>query len=313
VLILGRAFVRRRRGGIPLIGAALLVAAAGINDMLFSSFIVSTGNLLPFAMGFFVFVQDLVLTRRTTTSIDRVEQLSYELGQSNEQLRREIDGHREAREKLETLLVEKETHLKEIHHRVKNSLQIVSSIAGLQSNRTDDARSARALNSLRERIRAISLVHEKLYGARSEELVNLCEYANELISRLMAGFGFEDRTRVELACTDIRVSMSLCIDLGLILSELAANAFLHAFGKEEGGLLHISVKEEDASLHVVVEDDGPGYPPGFSPDSGPTLGFKIVSSLVRKRGGRFALSSTPGARADVYLPLAGATADSSAL
>lgn len=308
VLVLARAALKRKPGGLVLFIASMIVAAATLNDTLYSSFLVSTGNVLPYALVIFILFQDLVLSRRFTGAFDEVEKLSVELRRSNELLQNEVDGHREARERLEVLLAEKETHLKEIHHRVKNSLQLVSSITALQAHRLDDGKTAEALSSLRERIRSISLVHEKLYGSNSSDHVDFGDYARSLLDQLVSGLSLNATPLLKLEIESITVPMDLCVDLGLILSELAMNAFRHALAAEnDQGAFSVSISHEGGELVMIVEDNGPGYPPDFSPEKTSSLGFKIVTSLILKREGSLDLASPHGARAEVRVPLSEST------
>ena len=302
VLILARAASRRRPGsGIPL-AASAIVAVAAVNDMLFSSFIISTFNAIPAAMGIFVLMQDFVLARRYSQAFSDNERLSVELRQSNLRLSREIEGHREARWHLELLVAEKETHLQEIHHRIKNSLQIVSSIAGLQSHRIEDETAARALSSLRDRIRAISLVHEKLYESGSEDKLDVLTYARELLDRLSMGLGGQESSRIELECAPLRIPASYCIDLGLVLAELAANAFRHALPDGGIGRMKVKVAAIDGGLSLSVCDSGPGFPENFSIQTDSSVGFKIVTSIVMARGGRVEIIAGAGGCVEVRLP-----------
>lgn len=284
-----------------------ILAAAAVNDMLHASFTLQTLNLLPYALALFVLLHHTILAKKFTRAFDRVEHLSHQLSQSNDLLRRELEGHREARSALEVLLGEKETHLKEIHHRVKNSLQIVSSISALQAHRAQDSTTAEALNSLRERIRAISLVHEQLYENPVEGLVNAGDYLNRLLKTLVAGLwdsSDSDRQGIlDLRCDDLKLPMELCVDIGLILGELATNAIRHGFKARSPNTFSVRIeKGAPAGLRITVSDSGPGFPEGFDPREGQTLGFKIISSLVRKRNGSLEIQGSPGGGIVILIP-----------
>ena len=302
-LILAKAAVRKRPGGLLLLLASFIVVLAAVNDMLFSSFMISSFNLLPAAMALFILLQDFVLSRRFSLAFDDIGRLSEELKRSNELLSREIEGHREARGHLELLLAEKETHLQEIHHRIKNSLQMVSSIAGLQSHRVLDETASKALSSLRDRIRAISMVHEKLYESGVDDRLDLRDYSRELLERIALGLGADVNAGIALECLESRVPASYCIDLGLVLAELAANAFRHAYDQEGQGRLKVAIEQEGSGFALTVEDDGPGFPEGFSTEELASLGFKIITSITKSRGGSFEISKGRGGRVRVVLPM----------
>ncbi len=306
--LLGWNYLRERDAcNAALLVAGSILAAAAVNDMLHASFTVQTLNLLPYALALFVLLQHTLLARKFTAAFDREEQLSHQLSQSNDLLRRELEGHREARSELEMLLAEKETHLKEIHHRVKNSLQIVSSIAALQAHRAEDDAAAEALDSLRERIRAISLVHEKLYEAPAGGLVDAGDYLNGLLKILVAGLwdssGSDRQGILDLRCDDLKLPMELCVDIGLILGELATNAIRHGFKTRSQNTFSVRVeKGTPAGLRIAVSDSGPGYPENFDPGEGQTLGFKIIRSLVRKRNGSMEILGGPEGGIVILIP-----------
>ncbi|HUX38779.1 MAG TPA: 7TM diverse intracellular signaling domain-containing protein [Rectinemataceae bacterium] len=303
ILILAKAAVRKRPGGFILLLASAIVVLAAINDMLFSSFMISSFNILPSAMALFMLLEDFVLSRRFSLAFDDIERLSEELRRSNELLSCEIEGHREARGHMELLLAEKETHLQEIHHRIKNSLQMVSSIAGLQSHRVLDETAAKALSSLRDRIRAISMVHEKLYESGVDDRLDLRDYARELLERIALGLGTDAKAGIGLECRETRVPASYCIDLGLVLAELAANAFRHGYDRDGQGSLHVAIEDAEAGFVLTVEDGGPGFPEGFSTEELSSLGFKIITSITKSRGGSCEVSTGKGGRVRVVLPM----------
>ncbi|MBN1243332.1 MAG: hypothetical protein JXA15_11575 [Spirochaetales bacterium] len=286
--VLLRAAIRRKPGGLVLLVAGTQLGLAAMNDMAYSSFSFPTADVIPFSLAIFILAQDFVLSRRFTRAFDESERLAVELEDSNR--------------RLELLLAEKETHVKEIHHRVKNSLQIVSSIAALQAHKSGSAETAAAMAALRDRIRSISLVHEKLHGNASGSLLDMGDYVGDLVRRLVSGLAGGEGPELELELEHVPLPMDFCVDLGLVASELIANAFRH--GLEGGrGRLVVTLRREGDGLLLAVGDDGPGYPEGFSSDSGDSLGFKIVRSLARKRHGSLILSSGGGARAELRLPM----------
>ncbi len=293
--------------GIGMMIASLFVAIAAINDMLYAAFRIETANVLPFAIGLFVLFQYLLLSKRFTGALTESERLSTVLAKANDSLSFELEAHRQAKESLELLLLEKETHLKEIHHRVKNSLQIVSSIAALQAHRSQDDRTARALESLRERIRAVSLVHEKLYESSVSGTVDLGGYASSLLNPLMKGLWDSEtlgiKGQLDLQYDPIQLPMDVCVDIGLILGELTTNTIRHVFNRHLGETLSIQIrKEQDSGVRILVSDNGPGFPEGFSPTEGESLGFKIIQILVRKRNGTLRCIPGPGGAVEILIP-----------
>jgi len=308
VLILVPAVVHRRRGSWAMLAGSVIIGSAAVNDMLYSSFVVTTGNLLPLGLTLFVGFQALVLARRFTTAFSEVETLSTELTAANGSLEHEIAQSVVVQKQLEMTVAEKELLLREVHHRVKNSLQIVSSIVALQAHRATEPAALEAYGEVRDRLRAVSMVHEKLYSLASGELIDFGDYAKDLVEQLAATYGSESED-VDLSIGVERVDapMDFCIDAGLLLTELVSNAYKHAIIPRGGGSIRVVVRREGTRVELRVEDDGPGFPADFAPDRAASLGFRITNTLVRKRGGRYffgAAGDASGARVDVSLPLA---------
>jgi len=294
---------RRPASGIVLGAGILLLASAAASGYYVIGF--AKGEI-SFSIGppIFVIVQTLALAKRFTSAFDKVEALSSELELANSSLKVEIGVATDARLRLETALVEKEKLLQEVHHRVKNSLQIVSSIINLQTYRTRDPAALQAYLSVNDRIRAISGVHDTLYGLDSEERVSLGPYARELVQQFTASRG-EGEADIELRADDIDVPMDLCIELGLAFTELISNAYRYAVVPAGRGKIRVELRVERGQLLLLVGDDGPGFPPGFSADAADSVGFKIITLLARQRGGTVSLSSGPCAVVTLRIPLAG--------
>lgn len=279
VFVLMPAVFRREKDSIlELIGGFILVVIC-LNDAFFASFIVQTGNLLPLGLLIFVGIQSYVLSRRFAAALDAAE----------------------------TLSAEKDILLKEVHHRVKNSLQIISSAIALQSHRSEDPVLLAALNATRSRIRAISLVHEKLYALDAPGSVELGDYVRDLSRQLEASYRREEgRAELAVEVDRIPVPQDLCIDVGLVLAELLSNAYRHAKGDGSGeGLVRVSLRKEGAIVVLRVADDGPGFPPGFSLEKPGGLGLSVAAGLARKRGGSLALDDGPGAVVELRMPIPG--------
>jgi two-component sensor histidine kinase len=298
--VLVRAAFRRRPGGLAMLIGGCIIALTAVNDILFSSFLIQTGSYLPYAIVLFVCLQAVVLARRFTAAFDAAEALSVRLAT-------EVDHVTQARTRLETLLHEKELLLNEVHHRVKNSLQIVSSIISLQTHRVKDPAVQAITRTIRDRIRAISLAHERLYDVGRAELVDLGGYVRELVGLNVSGFGLEDgRLDIRVNTDSVRVDADLCIDLGLILTELIANAFEHALLERGGGTLAITLRATDEEITLEVADDGPGFPDGFRAAESRSPGLRIVSTLLEKHGGSIRTSAGPTANVVCTVPTAAA-------
>lgn len=311
--ILIPAIRRRREGAVAILGGGLILAAAMLNDVLYTSFIITTGNLIGLGFVAFTMVQSGILGKRFSKAFDRSESLQRELSSVNARLAEENELYRQTQEKLETALAEKDLLLREVHHRVKNSLQIVSSSLGLQAHRTKDPAVLEVYGMARNRIRAISLVHEKLYGLRSSEFLDIGEYARDLVGQLAGNFGGDDdggpskSLQIEAEPGPFMVDVDDCVDFGLILTELVVNAAKHSTPEGQPISIRLRLRSEGEMLRLCIEDGGPGFAEGFDPSSAKTLGFRILIGLVKKHRGSLAVLPGPGGHIELSLAILGKT------
>ena len=252
--------LRRRPKSIMIltIGTVLL----GILVITFGNELIEARAESAFPWGAIVFalIQAVILAYRSTWAFEQTERLTVELKQSNRALAAETRKVEEAYGQVERSLAEKEVLLKEVHHRVKNSLQIVLSIIGMEARRASQPEVRNAYQGIRERIRAISLVHDRLYGLDSERRIELGDYLNDLISHLGEGLG-EAPVRFETSGEPVQLPMDFCLDIGLIVTELVINSYRH--GTRAGTPLSVRVRLgfDGEALQLGVDDDGPGFPP----------------------------------------------------
>lgn len=207
-----------------------------------------------------------------------------------------LEGQKAA---LKASLAEKDVMLKEIHHRVKNNLQIVNSLLYLRMNTLSDPETKRLFAESQSRVFAMALVHEELYGSRDLASVNMADYISRLAGRLleMAPPGIQSLIEAE----PLGLGIDSAIPCGLILNELLLNAFKHAFVGRSSGRLRIGLHRLGEDLVLEVEDDGPGIdaapgPPGQEGSGGGKLGLTIVQSLTDQLHGDFQVLPGPGAR-----------------
>lgn len=222
----------------------------------------------------------------------------------------DITLRKEAMDAIRRSLTEKEILLKEIHHRVKNNLQIISSLLFLQMEYVSLPQDKELFTESQKRIQAMALVHEELYGAEDLSSVNMREYVPRLVERVLAGADIP--VRLECQVDEVRLPVTRSIPCGLLLNELVMNAVKHAFrpGAHEDrstGLLRVSLRREESRLVLEVEDNGPGLPPDFDIRATPTLGMTLVSSLTQQLSGEVSAHSGPsGARFRLAIPQEGA-------
>lgn len=218
----------------------------------------------------------------------------------------DITLRKEAMDAIKRSLTEKEILLKEIHHRVKNNLQIISSLLFLQMEHVSLPQDRELFIESQKRIQAMALVHEELYGARDLSSVDMREYVARLVERVLTGADIP--VRVECRVDDVLLPVTRSIPCGLILNELVMNAVKHAFrpglNANAEGVLLVSLRRVDGRLVLEVEDNGPGLPQGFDIAVTPTLGMTLVSSLSEQLGGMVsARNSSNGACFRLEMPL----------
>jgi two-component sensor histidine kinase len=198
-------------------------------------------------------------------------------------------------------LREKETLLKEIHHRVKNNLQVVSSLLSLQRSHVQDERALEPLRQSQSRVLAMAALHEFLY--RSEELshVDTRAYLTHLVSMLSESYTSTRSVNVTLDLDDVPLDVDHAIPCGLITNELVSNAFKYAFA-ERGGSLTVSFAREQGIAILRVEDDGPGLRASLEVEHPTTLGLQLVQLLTQQLDGKLTVDSQRGARFELRFP-----------
>jgi two-component sensor histidine kinase len=202
---------------------------------------------------------------------------------------------------LRESLQEKELLLKEIHHRVKNNLQVVASMLGLQAEQARDADARTMLGECRERVMSMALVHQKLYGAADMRRIDLAELVREITSMLTSGAA---RVTVRFELESVIADIETAFPLSLIANELITNALRHAFRGRERGALTVSVRRvAGAAALLEIADDGVGGVTSATFERGGTLGSTIVRRLVRQLGGELTIAPGPGAQVVVRFPI----------
>jgi len=198
-------------------------------------------------------------------------------------------------------LKEKEVLLREIHHRVKNNMQVISSLVGLQADNSTDETVRSVLADVTDRVHSMALVHEKLYQSANFASIDFAEYANALLCYLWHVHSSEAAAvHLTLDMKPVSLPMDKAVPCGLILNELAGNTLKHAFRGRDKGEVTISIfGDSEERIHLCVKDDGVGLPEGFDWLQTQTLGLNLVQLLSRQLAADVEVSGSNGTRFEI--------------
>lgn len=213
-------------------------------------------------------------------------------------------GRASAEAQLRASLAEKETLLKEVHHRVKNNLQVIASLIGLQASGLENSAAKLAFAEMRGRVRAIASIHERMYRTPDVSRMNMREYLDDLprdIGRALAQPGRS--IAVEVACDEIYLSLDAAIPVALLINEAMTNAYKHAFSVEghDRGSVWISLRRRHDELELEIRDDGVGMPTESLTDTR-SLGTSLIHGLAVQLGGLAHFTVAEGTRCTVRFP-----------
>jgi len=214
---------------------------------------------------------------------------------------RDITPRKQAEEDLRASLHEKEILLKEIHHRVKNNMQVISSLLSLQSRHLTDKAAIEMFRESQQRIRSMALVHEKLYQSKDLSRIDFSKYIENLIMFLFHSYRVNsDQVRIQTEVQDVLLDINSAIPCGLIINELVMNALKHAFPGGRKGEITISLQASgDGTSILSVGDNGVGFPAGLDFHKTDTLGMQLVTMLVDQLDGTISMERKLGTRFEV--------------
>jgi len=216
----------------------------------------------------------------------RVEERTSALAEANRQLMREIMEKNRAHERIQESLEEKIVLIKEIHHRVKNNLQVISSLLNLQSAYIKNIEARELFGDSRNRIRSMALVYEKLYLSKNLSEIKYRDYIFSLTGELAQLYGIEpNRISISYGIDDVSIKIDPAILCGLIINELVSNSFKHAFPGEKKGEVFIGFKKNGNNYLMTIKDNGIGFPIDFELVQTSKLGLLLVRSLSEQLHG----------------------------
>jgi two-component sensor histidine kinase len=238
----------------------------------------------------------------------RVRERTADLVESEQQLRvlnAELELRVDSRTSaLGAALKEREVLLQEVHHRVKNNLQVISSLISMQMRKMSGASARNALNECKARVRAIALIHEKLYQSKNYASVPFTEYARSLCANVFDAMGISAASiALQVDIDAVSMVVDRAIPCGLILNELITNALKHAFPADRSGNLRVELRKLDTSILLTVSDDGIGMRPDFDPAKSTSLGMQLVITLVAQLDGQLEIVRDAGTAFRITFPL----------
>jgi PAS domain S-box-containing protein len=214
----------------------------------------------------------------------------------------DVTAQRAHEERMEASLREKEVLLGEIHHRVKNNLQVVQSLLRMSSRLLPQGEARTSAEATIQRIHAMALVHERLYQSKDVASLSLSNYLNDLFKGGVASnSAAPEQIQLQLDTEEIPLTLDLAIPFGLLVNELISNCFKHGFPEDRGGVIEISIHRIDGVVHMVVSDDGVGLPEQFDATACPSMGLKLAASLAHQLGGALRFSNGKGSRVEADL------------
>ncbi len=209
---------------------------------------------------------------------------------------RDITERRRAEAKIRSSLREKEVLLKEIHHRVKNNLQVVSSLLSLQSRGVEDEPTRQKFRESQNRVHSMALIHEHLYDAENLSEINFSEYISQLAAHLFRSYQVSSsRIKLRTDIENVKLSVDVAVPCGLIVNELVSNALKYAFPEGRDGTIRIELHRGSGKrIALRVSDTGRGLPEKVGFWNTQTLGLRLVRLLVRQLGGEVEIDRSKG-------------------
>jgi two-component sensor histidine kinase len=229
---------------------------------------------------------------------------------ANRELEREVTdrklaeaGRNTALEQIKASLNEKEVLLKEIHHRVKNNMQVITSLLSLQSKTIQDGQALGVFQDSQNRVKSMALIHETLYQSKDLSRINFAEYLQKLVAHVSRSYRIRpDAVKINVNVDKVSLPIDTAVPCGLIINELASNSLKYAFPEGARGEINITFGHDDAHYVLCVSDTGIGLPADFDPDKDKSLGMKLVHMLTAQLGGEIECGNGVGTTFEITFP-----------
>lgn len=214
---------------------------------------------------------------------------------------RNIKGRKSCHQDLRAQLKQKETLIKEVHHRVKNQFQILSSLLHMQASSMPDLQEM--IRTTQNRIQTMALIHENLYHVEDSVDVDLSHYLAHLADNLYSSYGYrKGRIQMLCECEPIAVELNTAVTVGLITNEILSNSFKYAFPNGNAGEISLRSRRENSHLVLQLGDNGIGLPDHTQPGTSKTLGLKLVALLINQLSGSLHLDRAGGTKYTISIP-----------
>ena len=215
----------------------------------------------------------------------------------------DVTESKQAIEQIKSSLHEKEVLLKEIHHRVKNNMQVITSLLSLQAKTIADKRALAVFEDSQNRVKSMALIHETLYQSKDLSRINFAEYLQKLVAHVSRSYRIRpNAVKINLHVNDVSLPIDTAVPCGLIINELASNALKYAFPADTKGEINITFGRADDQYTLCVSDTGVGLPPDFDPEQGKSLGMKLVRMLTTQLSGEMECRNGVGTTFQITFP-----------
>ena len=237
----------------------------------------------------------------------RVEERTAALEKLNRELSVEIAERLKSENRLKTIIKEKDILIKEVHHRVKNNMQVISSLLDMSKSRAKHPETVDLLSEAQAKIFTMSLIHSQLYQSDRFDEINMGIFIRSLVDHLSQMHCGDKNINLRIEAADIYLSVTQAIPCSLAVNEIISNAYKHAFDGKEDGDISISLqKKQDQRLHLNIKDNGVGIPDHVNIDDTETLGVKLVRTLVLiQLKGDLQIKNKNGTEIDIEFELLG--------
>ncbi|HEV8482529.1 MAG TPA: PAS domain S-box protein [Blastocatellia bacterium] len=215
----------------------------------------------------------------------------------------DVTERKQALEQLTNSLQEKEVLLKEIHHRVKNNMQVITSLLSLQSRTIKDEQAFSVFQDSQNRVKSMALIHETLYQSKDLSRINFAEYLEKLVAHISRSYRLRpEAVKITSSVDHVSLPIDMAVPCGLIINELASNSLKYAFPADLRGAVNITFRRAEAEYLLSVSDTGVGLPADFDPEKGKSLGMKLVRMLTGQLGGELKYSNGVGTTFEIRFP-----------